>query len=164
MTLLKKKSQKICIIILSFLGIFCFQVPETRSASEWTGGPYLGMSPHGVIGCEIQNDKIGFTIGIPTSFGFRFYPNSIGYRWFFCADVMQFKFDEDETIDNVTYDTYEKRLFAVGFGYKWRWKNHWELSSSLSITFNEEERSNDNQKRTEDGIGVFPGITFGYMF
>ena len=128
-------------------------------------GPHVGFSPYtGLIGAEFQKGHMGFTLGIPLSAGIRYYFDENGYRWFLGAHAMYYSIEDDETKDGVRYEEKDSTFAGLGFGYKWRWKNHWDLTLNLSVAYYRERLTNDSVERTDEYIAVLPGITIGYTF
>lgn len=88
-----------------------------------------------------------------------------GTRWFFGIHGGWLSVDDaDEVKDGIRYDEQEILIGGGGFGYKWRFKEHWDLIASLSQAYAEEELTAPMAKRTETSIVVFPGLSFGYTF
>jgi hypothetical protein len=138
---------------------------SSENFSRWRGGPQIGFSPYtGVIGAELQKGHYGLTIGMPASLGIRYYLDDRGYRWFFGAHAMYYSIDKDETKDGIRYENKDSTYAGLGFGYKWRWKNHWDLIVSLSIAYYKEELENDFADRTDEYISAMPGVAIGYSF
>lgn len=148
--------------LILLLPVWALAEPVTTA---WRGGPHAGFSPYtGIIGGELQNGHWGFTLGAPAALGVRYYPDREGTRWFFGAHGMWYKLEKDEDKDGIRYTDQENYLAGAGFGYKWRFKGHWDLTASLSLTYYSEELTNTSAKRTETGIMLLPGITIGYSF
>jgi hypothetical protein len=138
---------------------------DTPDLKEWRGGPHVGISLYtGVVGAEIQKGHYGVTLGLPTCIGIKYYPDERGYRWFFGIHTMKYSTDNKESIDNITYDRRRVTNTGAGFGYRWRWFNHLDLTTSLSVTYLNEELTGQFAKRTEKSYLLYPGITIGYTF
>jgi hypothetical protein len=132
---------------------------------SWRGGPVSGFSLYtGIIGGELIHKNIGMSMGMPACIGIKYYFDDLGYRWFVGAHATYLDVNDDETKDGVRYTSVTDTLAGAGFGYKWRWKNHWELCASISLTYEREEYKNDTSKRTIESLIAFPGLTFGYCF
>ncbi len=138
------------------------------AATRWRGGPQLGFSPYtGIIGGELQYGRFGMTLGMPTTTGFKYYLDESGISWFVGVHGMWFRQEDyDEEKDDITYGEREGYLFGTGFGYKWQFRTHWELSASLSLAYYEEKLSDaePNDDRIDHYLFVFPGVSFGYTF
>jgi len=139
---------------------------SSEDSLRWRGGPHIGFSYYtGVIGAELQKEHWGFTIGIPAAIGVRYYLDNIGYRWFFGAHAMNYNIDDaNETKDGIRYEELSSTAAGLGVGYKWRLKNHWDITLSLSIVWDRNELKNDYVSRTDDYILAMPGLTLGYTF
>ncbi len=137
---------------------------STENPDRWRGSFHAGFSPYlGMFGLELQNLYVGFILGMPTSIGFRYYLNGNGHKWFLGVHGMHYNLESDKTLDGITYNKSENTLFGSGFGYKWRWKGRYDLALSLSLAYQKNIHTNDHIKRTEDGIMIFPGFTFGFL-
>jgi hypothetical protein len=146
-----------------------FERPNSTPQTQWHGGAHLGLSPYtGVIGGELQYGRYAVTLGMPACAGFKYYLSDEGIHWFVGAHSSWYKAeDAEEEKDNINYDDVEIFLIGTGFGYKWRFKDHWDLSVSLSIAYYEEKLSNadtTDDERIDDYFVVFPGISIGYSF
>ena len=134
-------------------------------ASEWRGGPQVGFSPYiGIIGVEIQKGNYAVSLGLPTCIGLKYYPDVRGYRWFYGVHAMHFSVEDRQTINNIPYNDSTVTYAGAGFGYKWRWWDHLDLTLSLSASYNKEKHTGPFGYRTEQSLGMFPGITLGYTF
>ncbi|MDA8137973.1 MAG: DUF3575 domain-containing protein [Desulfobacteraceae bacterium] len=162
---MKTKSIFRCAIWMGLMILLPAGVWADSAAPQWRGGPHAGFSPYtGIIGGELQYEHWGFTIGAPAALGVRYYLGEDGTRWFIGAHGMWYKLKEDEDKDGIHYTDQEHYYTGGGFGYKWRFKDHWDLVASLSLAYYSEQYSNPNTKRTETGILLFPGLTIGYSF
>ena len=85
-------------------------------------------------------------------------------NWFIGAHVLYYNIDKDETKDGIKYEEQESLISGVGVGYKWRFKNHWDLIVSVSVAYRNEKLSNNFAKRTEESIIGLLGLTIGYTF
>ena len=154
--------------MLSFVSVSGIEPVMADDSPEdslsWRGGPHIGFSYYtGLIGAELQKVHWGFTIGLPAAMGVRYYIDNKGYRWFFGAHSMYYTLDDaDETKDGIRYDELTSTSAGIGAGYKWRLKNHWDITLSLSISWDREELKNDYVSRKDDYIMATPGLTLGY--
>lgn len=139
--------------------------PVPAPTQTWRSGIHIGFSPNmGMLGAEFQKGRYGMTVGFPASIGIKIYPNEEGTKLFCMAHAVYDAGDDDETIDDIDYDSYRTIDTGIGLGYKWRWKNHWDVVLSLSADFYKEEHSGPSGSRTETGFMPFPGLTIGYTF
>lgn len=155
------------IVLVLFFTVFVSPAlaDEAQPAPEWRGGPHIGYSPYtGVIGVEVQKGHFGATLGVPVSLGLRYYLDEQGYRWFVGFHGRHDAYDEDETIDGIPYEDVTFTDAGIGFGYKWRWRNHWDLTANFSVGYGREKRTGMYATRTEEYIGLFPGLSLGYTF
>ena len=154
----------ICFIVSMGFVLSSF-ADDSAGIHEWQGGPHIGFSLYtGIIGAEIQKGHYGLTLGLPESIGFKYYPDERGYRWFYGVHVLKNSSDDKEIIDNIPYDSKTVVYSGLGFGYRWRWFDHLDLTTSLSATYASEKRTGPAAKRTEQSLGLYPGITIGYTF
>lgn len=132
---------------------------------SFRGGLHLGFSPYtGLLGLELSRGHWAATLGLPSCAGIKYYPDERGCRWFVGAHAMYFKIDDKETVDGVTYDKTTIGYAGLGLGYKWRWRNHWDLNLSASVAFHRRLLENDYMERREDYISFIPALTAGYTF
>lgn len=161
----RKTLSIIIFFVISMVFVLSSFADDAPGLHEWRGGPHIGFSLYtGIIGAEIQKGHYGLTLGLPESIGFKFYPDERGYRWFYGLHVLKNHIDEKEVIDNIPYDKTTVVYSGLGFGYRWRWFDHLDLSASLSATYVSEKRTGPYAKRTEKFLGAYPGITIGYTF
>ena len=158
----------VMLFVFAIISVFLINpvlADPSQETSETQGGFHLGFSPYtGVIGAELQRGKYSLTLGIPASIGLRYYFNEQPKSWFLGAHAMYYNIDKDETKDGIRYTEKEVMISGLGFGHKWRYKDHWDLILSMSLVYNKEEFKNGIVKRTEESIGALPGITIGYSF
>ena len=133
---------------------------------SWRGGPQIGISPYtGVIGGELQKGKWALTMGLPAALGVRYYFAETGTKWFIGTHGMWYKLDDqNEEKDGIRYTDVEDLYLGAGFGYKWRFKDHWDLVASLSLGYHKEELTGKGVWRTTTGIAAMPGLSVGYSF
>lgn len=163
---------KLCFLIWIVLFIVISQgyaqdISEEKplKTTPFRGGLHLGFSPYnGVLGLELNRGHWSFTLGLPSSAGIIYYPDKQGYRWFMGASGMYYNFDEDNTEDGILYDEETDVYAGVSAGYKWRWRDHWDLSLSVSALYHRRLLENDFMERREDYIVFLPGVTVGYTF
>lgn len=152
-------------IILVLLSVVPAFAEEPQTIQEWQGGLHIGFSPYtGIIGAEIQNGNYGVTLGLPACIGFKYYPDDRGYRWFLGLHAMRFSLNEQQTIDNTSYDKSTNTYLGAGLGYRWRWWDHLDLTLSLSATYEKNELTGSYGNRTDASIYPFPGLTVGGTF
>jgi len=152
-------------LVVSTGFVFSSFAEESPGLQEWRVGPHLGFSLYtGMLGAEIQKGHYGLTLGLPDSIGLKYYPDERGYRWFYGLHVLKNYLDENKVIDSVPYDRVTVIYSGLGFGYRWRWFDHLDLTASLSATYISEKRTGPYAKRTEKSLGPYPGITLGYTF
>jgi hypothetical protein len=138
---------------------------DSRPETEWRGGPHLGFTPYsGMFGAELSKGHYALSVGFPLSVGLKYYSDPHGDRWFAVAHVMHLDVEEDYTVNNVRYDHVKDTLAGAGFGYRWRWADHWDLTASLSAVYQREQYTSATASRTEQSVWPFPGISFGYTF
>lgn len=160
------------IVLLFAVQAFAEETPEDQVpveklpvVSEWRGGPHIGFSPYtGIIGAEIQKGHYGVTLGLPECIGFKYYPDERGYRWFYGFHAMHFSVSESETVDNVPYNKSAYTFVGAGFGYRWRWWDHLDLTLSLSAEYGKTIYTGFFGSKTEQSVGALPGLTLGYTF
>lgn len=134
-------------------------------ALEWRAGPQIGLSPYiGVIGVEIQKSNYAVTLGYPASIGLKYYPGERGYRWFYGLHAMHFSVNEREMVDYVPYNESTETVVGAGFGYRWRWWDHLDLTLSLSAVYWKSKYTGYFGSTTEHFTMPFPGLTLGYTF
>jgi hypothetical protein len=157
-------------IMALFIMIVFFITPaqggdETQSSIEWMWSPQIGYSPYiGILGAEIQKSHIGVTFGVPESIGVRYYFDDQGYSWFLGAHASYYPYKHEETKDGIQYDKTVTARVGLGFGYKWRWMNHWEIAPTLSVGYKRDKLSGDYGTRTDNYIVLSPGVSAGYTF
>jgi hypothetical protein len=165
MTTVRKLPMIIIFFTISMVFVLSSFADDSPVLNEWRGGPHIGYSLYtGIIGAEIQKGHYGLTLGLPDSIGLKYYPDERGYRWFYGLHFMKNHIDDKEVIDNIPYDSMTTIYSGLGFGYRWRWFDHLDLTSSLSATYVSEKRTGPYAKRTEKRLGLYPGITLGYTF
>lgn len=143
------------------------QVPAEKPpvASELRGGPHIGFSPYiGLIGVEIQKGNYAVTLGLPPCIGLKYYPDERGYRWFYGLHAMHFSTNGSETVDYIPYNESTDTFVGAGFGYRWRWWDHLDLTLSLSAEYAKIKYTGYFGNTTEQSVGAFPGLTLGYTF
>jgi len=109
--------------------------PVAAPAQTWRPGIHIGFSPDmGMLGAEFQKGRYGITVGFPGNIGFKIYPGEQGTGLFYMAHAMYFAGEDDETIDDIEYDSYRNFDAGLGFGYKWATSNNplFQKSSSRS--------------------------------
>lgn len=137
----------------------------SMDSPSWRGGFHIGYSDFtGIIGVELNKANWAVTLGMPAAIGVKYYLDENGYRWFVGAHAMSYSLEKDQTKDGIRYTDLSSTSGGFGMGYKWRWKNHWDLALSLSLSYDREILKNDYVKRTEEYIMAKPGLTFGYTF
>lgn len=147
----------------SFDSAYAEGTSKTRDA--WGGGVHAGFSPYlGLIGLELQQTNFALTIGLPASIGVRYYFDPSGTQWFLGTHVLHYDIEEDKTKDGVRYTEQKATLWGMGVGYKWRFRERWDLTLSLSLVQEKKRLKNSTASRTDDTVLSLPGITIGYVF
>lgn len=162
---MKLKLIIVFIVLLLGINIHSVSADDKEPSDALRIGPYIGFSMFtGMIGAEIQKGHMGVSLGLPGNLGVKYYFDKNGVRWFAGAYAMYTSYDEKETIDNIEYKDYKSKDGGLGLGYKWRWRNHWDLSLNCSIGYRVVEQTGDFAVREEESIVIIPGIIMGYMF
>lgn len=153
-------------IIIFVLGNFAsVYAAEDQISPQTNWGIDIGFSPYiGIIGLEVQRNAFSISIGPPACIGLRYYMNGAGTRWFCGLHHMRYETENSEADDGIVYDTCENEISGLGFGYKWRWWQHLDLTFNLSIAYHQSNFENIDHYRKEKVAFLFPGLTLGYRF
>ena len=93
------------------------------------------------------------------------YDDSLLYGLYAGYDSGYQRNNTKKEIDGVIYEDKESIFGGFGVGYRWQWLSGWNVSTSLSIHYMEEEYSNPGQpKEIETSVILFPGLNAGYKF
>ncbi len=164
----------VCIFALMF--ICCCAVPGISASEEkeesiqleqekWYIGPRVGFSTFtGILGVEIQYVNVALTIGLPECIGIKYYLDFPNHSWFIGAYFSRWDTEDDETKGGITYDKETNTEGGIGVGFRWRWRNGWDLSIGVSGEYGEEELTNSSATRTETSYRIKPCISVGYSF
>lgn len=128
----------------------------------------FGVSPFfGILGIEIQKGSHGVGFGFPVRLFYRYYRNPYGDS-LFCglyAGRSEQPDNIEKKLDGVIYKDAETVDAGFGVGYRWQWSSGWNVTTSFSIHYMDEEYSNPGQpKKKETSVIPFPGINAGYKF
>lgn len=128
----------------------------------------LGISPFvGIVGIEAQKKEHALAIGIPARIAYRYFPNPYGDTKFFGGYLGRYSIDDyDKGFEGVRYKEFETTYVGLGVGYRWQWKNGWNLNLSIALEYAKREYGNPGmfQSATEKIVYPFPGINVGYKF
>jgi len=128
----------------------------------------FGVSPFfGILGIEIQKGSHSVGFGFPLRIFYRYYSSPYSDSLFYglYAGRSDQPDNNEKKLDGVIYEDAVTVDAGFGLGYRWQWLSGWNVSTSLSIHYMEEEYSNPGQpKEKETSVILFPGLNAGYKF
>ena len=128
----------------------------------------FGVSPFfGILGIEVLRGSHSVGFGFPVRLFYRYYNKPYADSLFYGLYAGRSKQPDniEKKLDGVIYEDAETTDAGFGVGYRWQWSSGWNVTTSFSIHYMDEEYSNPGQPKKKDtSVIPFPGINAGYKF
>ena len=131
-----------------------------QDLDNWRFAPRIGFSGYiGVIGIEAQNKNWAFTLGLPGSFGIKYYIKPNGHSLFVGGFILNYDISSEYGLYRTT-----GTITGLGCGHRWLWADHWDLTLNLAVAYVDAKEKDGPLTYTTKAYTVLPGVTFGYLF